>query len=161
MTGVLIVPNVGGKAIQINQDATPNGTIEFYNAAGTTKVGELRVFSNSAATLQVVSNGNAFTIANNGETTRVHDGETRYIPFAVEVGKETVDANDDVSISFNTGRFLEPPLVFITAQSSSTTAVTGHVGGVTTSSFRLYNTSGNTRTFAWQAIQMRYASAEG
>lgn len=161
MTGTLIVPNVGGSAIKIKQDATPNGTIEFTNAAGTVVNGELRVFSNTGATLQITSNGNYLTISNNGEILRAHDGEVRYVPFAMEVGVETVGANDDVSVSLNSGRFLQAPLVFITPQSTSDTVVTGHAGNVTTSSFRLYNTDNATRTFAWQAIQMRYASAEG
>jgi len=96
-----------------------------------------------------------------GDTSRTHNGETRPIPFALEVGKVTVPANSSVSVSFNTGRFTQAPLVFITAQSATTVAVTGHVDAITTSGFTLINTSAANRNFQWQAFQMASFSAIG
>jgi hypothetical protein len=165
MTGSLIVPTVDEEAIIIKQDADDLGRIVIQSLAGTER-GAIGFNNNDVFAIELTLNTYRLIVTATGDiiksTTPPGGGlsTARYIPFQIATGLETVSANSDVSVSLPTG-FTRAPLIQVTAQSSSSTAVTGHVGGVTTSSFRLYNTSGNTRNFAWQAIQMTSSSAEG
>jgi hypothetical protein len=164
MTGVLIVPNVGDNAIIIKEDDDFIGRIEIQSAAGTER-GALGFVSNTTFGLELTNNNYKLIVTSAGDiykSTQVPGDPSiaRYIPFLVSVGKETISANSDVAVSFPS-EFTFAPLVFVTAQSTSSDVVTGHAGNVTTSGFRLYNTDNATRTFAWQAIQMRSDSAEG
>jgi hypothetical protein len=164
MTGVLVIPTVtaSGYALAVTQSvADDEGIIQFRSSNNNFVRANIRTYLNTKVEITLNSNQNDFSINNLGETFRAHDGETRVIPFAMECGLVTVSANSSVSVSFNSGRFLQAPLVQVTGSSTSTAAVTGHAGSVSTSGFTLYNTTAATRNFAWQAVQMRYATAEG
>jgi hypothetical protein len=161
MTGALSVRDGAstGKALQIRNDGSGAGIVQFTNADGTVQTGYIV----SEASLVRISNGNTeYQIKADGNTSVLFDGENRPIPFATNAGYVTgVAANTAVSVSFDSGRFTEIPIVMITPVTTATTATTGHVGNLSTSSFTLYNTTNATRNFFWQAIQMVENSAAG
>jgi hypothetical protein len=164
MTSWLIVPNntAAGRAIGITADSIENGILQFLDITAGAQNGSIRVNSNNFMQLNLTSNGNALAINNVGEIIRTHNGNDRPVPFAMETGiVSSLAANSDTTVSLTAGRFTQAPLVLVTPFSNSTPAVTFHVGTRTTSNFILFNTSGATRNFMWQAIQMRSSSATG
>jgi hypothetical protein len=163
MTGWLIVPNntAAGRAVGITADSIENGILQFLDITAGAQNGSIRVNSNNFMQFNLTSNGNALAINNVGEIIRTHSGEDRPLPFAMETGIVTVSGNSDVTVSLDSGRFTTAPVVFVTPNSITTSAISWHVGSRTSSSFKLFNTQSSTREFMWQAIQMRSASATG
>lgn len=164
MTGALIVPNetAAGRAVGLKQDASNNAILQIIDSTGAVQQGYIIVNGQSSMVLYLTSNGNSLNINNVGETTRTHNGETRPLPFAMQSGlSSTISAGGDVTITLDSGRFTEPPLVLVTPFSNSAAAVTFHVGTRTTSNFKLFNSSAVDRAFFWQAIQMTSTSAAG
>jgi hypothetical protein len=163
MTGALIVPNVAasGRAIAIIQDGSNNAILQILNNAGAVQQGYILVAADNTMQLGLTGSTNNLTIDSSGNTSRLHAGETRPLPFAMEVGRVTVGANSDTTISFDSGRFTDQPIVTITGVSTASTVTTGHISTVSTSSFKLYNTTASSREFFWHAIQMTFADSEG
>lgn len=163
MTGALVVPSIigSGRAVAFLEDGNNDAVLQILDATGTVQKGYLRVNADNFAELYVSSNGNNLSINNTGETIRGHAGNNRPLPFAMETGSVTVNANSDVTVSLTSGRFTQNPLVMVTCFSNSVAAITYHVGTRTTTNFKLFNTSAYDRTFMWQAIQMRSSSAVG
>jgi len=163
MTGALVVPTAAvGYSLAVTETVAGDiGMLQFRSSNNNFMRAQLKSYNNDKFEIYLNNNDNTLFIDSEGETFRGHNGENRPIPFAMECGLVTVSANSSVSVSFDSGRFLQAPLVQVTGSSTSTAAVTGHAGNVSTSSFTLYNTTAGTRNFAWQAVQMRYATAEG
>lgn len=163
MSGPLVVPTStgAGRAVGIAADAALNGIIQFLDAAAAVQKGYLSIYSDVFGSFAITSNGNSLNINNLGETTRIHNGETRPMPFATECGFATVGANTNVTVSLDTGRFTQAPIILVTPNSVTTSAITYHAGTSTTSSFKIFNTSSASRDFFWQAIQMTSTSAAG
>lgn len=163
MTGPLVVPTntAAGRALGVLADASADGIIQFLNAAGSTQNGSIRVNSNNYLVLSIPSNSNAIAINNVGEIIRSYNGTDRPQAFAMECGTATVAANSNTTVTLSAGRFTQAPIIMVTPNSVTTAAITYHSGTSTTSNFKIYNTSGTTRDFFWQAIQMRSASAAG
>ena len=164
MTGWLVLPTITGaaRALGIKCDASGEGIIQFLNISGASQNGFIKITSDDEMTFQVAQSGNALTINNVGDTTRTHAGENRPIAFAMEVGRTTVSANSSATVTLNSGRFTEAPLVFITPERN--TAASGsdfHSGNISFSSFKIYNNSASNWTFNWQAVQMTEANSEG
>jgi hypothetical protein len=164
LTSWILVPTItaNGRAIGIKCDASGEGIIQFLNISGSSENGFIKITSDDVMTLQVSQSGNSLQFNNVGETTRTHNGQTRPIPFAVEMGRTTVSANSNSTVSLTTSRFTQPPLILLTAERSTQRAgVDAHSGNRTTSNFKIYNNNDEAQTFAWQAIQMTSTSAEG
>jgi hypothetical protein len=163
MTGALVVPTitVAGKAIGLLADGSGTNIIQFLNPAGTVEYGTYVMAGSEFIFLNMATNGNSLSMNAFGETTRTHASEIRPIPFAMECGTATVSANSSVTVSLNSGRFLQAPIIMVTPNSVTSSAITYHAGNSTTSSFKIYNTSASTRDFYWQAIQMTYATSAG
>ena len=163
MTGALTVPTVTavGRAIGLRADGSGTNIIQFLNPAATVQYGAYTMAGSEYIYLSMVSNGNSLNMNAFGETSRTHDGETRPIPFATQCGTATVAANSSTLVSLDSGRFLQAPIIMVTPNSVTSSAITYHAGNSSTSSFRIYNTSGSSRDFYWQAIQMTYATAAG
>jgi hypothetical protein len=164
MTGPLIVQtnNAAGRAFAAVADAaTGNNFIQFLNPAGTVQYGAYQMIGSEYIYISMVTNGNSLNMNALGETTRTHNGEERPIPFATECGTATVSANSFTTVSLNSGRFTQAPIIMVTPNSVTTAAITYHAGSSTTSSFRIYNTSASSRDFYWQAIQMTSTTAAG
>lgn len=164
MTGYLVIPTITAqaKALGIAADAAGEGILQFINQAVSSETGSIKVSGNTLIEISVLSNGNSLSFNNLGETNRTHNGEIRPMPFAIEAGYQTsIAAGSTASISLNSGRFLEIPIVLITPVSNTATVKTCHVGNLTTSGFTIYNTSAVTINVFWEAIQMYSASAAG
>jgi hypothetical protein len=164
MTGALVVPTISGsgRAVGILADGSSLGILQFLNAAGNVEQGYIRMTGTTKMELRVKDNGNFLTINDAGETTRTHDGEVRPLPFAMQSGlSSTISAGSSATITLDSGRFTQAPLVLVTPFSNSAAAVTFHVGTRTTSNFLLFNSSAVDRAFFWQAIQMTSTSAAG
>ena len=157
MTGSLVLPSMA-----LTQDGSNNVTLFISNSTNTVERGSIRFSSNTDASINLVDNTSSLSINSLGDTRRTTSGEIRPIAFATNAGYETsVAANSSVTVSFDSGRFTEIPIVLITGVSTATSATTGHVGNISTSSFTLYNTTSSARNFFWQAIQMASNSAAG
>ena len=164
MTGPLVVLNnaAAGRGLCIQQDAaTDSAILQILNDAGVIQQGYLRVNADNQIILAMSSNGSTLTLDNVGNTIRDSQGITRVLPFASQVGTATVAANSFATITFHTSRFALPPIVTATPNSVTTSAITWHVGSVTATNFRLYNTSSSTRDFYWNAVQMAYSDSAG
>jgi hypothetical protein len=164
MSGPLIALNNStlNRGLAIQQDvANDEATLQFINDGGTIQQGFIKVFADNTMTFYLTSNGNTLQIDNMGNTTRSHLSENRPLPFAIETGIVDVGANTDVTVTLNSGRFSQAPVIFVTPNSITTSAITYHVGTRTTSNFKLFNTSASTRQFMWQAVQMLSSSAVG
>ncbi len=163
MTGALVVPTItaSGRAVGLLADAGGDNIIQFLNPGGNVEYGRYRMAGSVAIVLSMTTNANALTINDSGELIRSYNGEDRPLPFATECGYATVSANSNTTVTLNSGRFTQAPIIMVTPNSVTTSAITYHAGNSTTSSFKIYNTSGSARDFFWQAIQMTNASSAG
>jgi hypothetical protein len=156
MTGALTLP-----VLQMLQDGSSLSEITSLDPTGTTLRGAISFISNNQLKLFVASNSNDLTIDNAGNTTRTSATRVRPIAFAMAVGEETIAANSSTTVTFPSFRFQQRPNIQVTPYSTSATVVTGHAGNASTSGFTLYNTDNQTRTFAWQAVQMTFTNTNG
>jgi hypothetical protein len=164
MTGSLYVPTItaNGAGIGIYQDASDNAILQIINNGGGTQQGAIIVNGATTMTFAITSNDNALKINNLGETTRRHNSVERPLPFAMQAGRSTVNANSNVTISLDSGRFTATPMVFITLDRNAVRAGgDAHVGNRTTSNFQVFNSDSTAWGFCWQAIQMTSTSGEG
>jgi hypothetical protein len=162
MTGPLIVQNVVGRAVALQQDGAGQAILQFLNSTGSTQQGYVVVSGANAIILGITQNGNYLTINNVGETLRTTDGETRPIPFAMQAGRITVSANSSSTVTLDSGRFTRTPLILITPERNTALAgVDFHSGNRTSSNFKIYNNDNESWVFNWQAIQMTATDAEG
>ncbi len=163
-TGPIAVPHntAQGFAIAIAQNSAGNGVLRFIAVDGSTQTGYIQIVSDDSMTFYIAQSGNSLTFNNVGETTRTHDGETRPLPFAMEMGRTTVSANSSVTVTLNSGRFTRVPLILITPERNTALAgVDFHSGNRTTSNFKIYNNDNESWVFNWQAIQMTATDSEG
>jgi hypothetical protein len=165
MTGALVLPNItaANRALGIKCDSLGDSVIQFLNITGASENGYIKIESNDAIIFYITQNGNSLQFDNIGNTTRTHDGETRPIPFAIESGRVTLSGNTSSTISLNSNRFTQIPLILITPErnSAAATAPNFHSGNRTTSNFKIYNNDSATWVFNWQAVQMTSTDSEG
>jgi hypothetical protein len=157
MTGSLATPSLA-----LIQDGSNNTTLFVTDPTNTTVRGSIAFSNNTDMAITLASNTSRLDMNNFGDTNRTTSGETRPFAFAVEAGYEIgIPANSSVTVSLSSGRFTEIPIVFVTANSTSGSVRTCHVGGISTSSFTIYNTTASASNVFWQAIQMLSNSAAG
>lgn len=165
MSGPLIIQSSApaARALGIKADGLGASIIQFLNTAATLQTGYIYVALDTSMQFAITSNGNEFTLDDQGNTTRTHNGIDRPIAFATQAGYQTnVPAGSFTTITLASGRFTEIPILFVTANNNGPLPeISIHTGNVTTSSFRIYNTGGAARNVFWQAIQMIETSAAG
>jgi hypothetical protein len=163
MTGTLFVKDtaLAGRAIGVQANSTNIAIIQLLNQDASGVTGFL--IADTSLLVRVGSGVNELQIKSTGDLDKISGGETRPMPFATQVGYETsIPANSDVTVTLDSGRFTQAPIILLTPNVNSTTAsTTFHSGNVSTSSFKIYNTSSGSRNIFWQAIQMVSNSAAG
>jgi hypothetical protein len=84
-------------------------------------------------------------------------------PFSMSAGTTgTIAAGGNATVTFPVGRFTAAPIVTATSNAaSSTNARVALISPVSSTGFTIYNVSGNTGGFMWQAIQMTSSSGGG
>ena len=163
MTGQLVVPTdtSAGRAIGLLAAGTNENIIQFLNTAGNTQLGSIVSDGSTSIALNMANNSSYLLINSQGDNTRGTSGVARPMAFATQCGTATVAANSSTLVTLATTRFTQAPIIMATPNSVTSSVISYHVGNSSTTNFRIYNTSGSSRDFYWQAIQMTSSSAAG